>query len=86
MSIKLPPPDSPLREFFDTAHLAEICHPNKRDQLPTVRQAIASARDFLIQEPAAKSVQTICLKSDRTIELVQITMASHKTLHVFGRL
>lgn len=69
MSLKLPPANSPVRELFEMAHLAEVGNPAIRNKLPTLQTAKAQARGVLAKG-AARSVTYFVLRADGNLHLV----------------
>ena len=70
--LALPSSSSPLRGLFDVAHLAEIASPANRAKLPTFRDAVASARQHMANDRAAKAINVICICADDTLQLVRV--------------
>lgn len=83
--LRLPPRDSAIRECFDTAHLAELCAPENRLKLPTFREAKVNAREFFLKNKGVKQVNTITLRADGELWLIQIgPRGGWKVLWNFG--
>jgi len=71
MSLHLPPANHPARERFDRQHLVEVAHPSNRQKLPTVRQAVNSARQML-KDGSAVAVFTFCLNAEGDLKLIRV--------------
>lgn len=71
MSLKLPAKNSPVRELFDVAHLAEVAAPAVRHKLPTLGEARRQSRGiFANPKLAPKSVTYIVLRANGDLHLV----------------
>ena len=68
MSLLLPPQSSELRNMFSVYDLL----PDAIMKLPRFDQAISSARRFLSTEKLARSVQSLCIRANGHIVLVQV--------------
>jgi hypothetical protein len=66
MSLKLPASNSPIRELFDIADLADW------HKLPTFGQAWRGAKAFLQAEPAARAVHSIVIRATGEIWLIRV--------------
>ena len=85
MSFQLPTSDSPLRELFSVAHLVEVASPENRYRLPTLRDAINSARKVV--DAGAHSANCICVTADGNLRLVRIgSKGGIKRLWNFGKI
>ena len=66
MSLSLPTTNSELRSMFSINDLIDM------NNMPTFRQALNSAADFMAAEPAAKSVNSLCMRANGHIWLITI--------------
>ena len=70
MSLLLPSSESPVRSLFDVAHIAQVCAPSVRHQLPTLREARSSAAAIL-SGGGVKAVTSVVLRANGDIHLMQ---------------
>ena len=85
--LALPSSSSSLRGLFDVSHLVEMAAPQNRAKLPTFRQAVTAARQYMAAEAHAKSVNVICFCADGTLQLVGVgPKGGIKRLWNFGTL
>ena len=66
MSLSLPVSNSPLRQMFEVNDLVHW------HNLPTFREALFAARNFLAVDSAARSVNSLAVMADGTIRLLQV--------------
>ena len=66
MSLHLPLTSSPLRETFDVASLVEW------RSLPNFRDALAGCRNYIASEASARSVNSLTIRADGEIWLIQV--------------
>jgi hypothetical protein len=85
MSLKLPPIDSPVRQLFDVAFIADACSPANRSKLPTFREALRNGREFLARAPSAKAVNMLALRADGAVWLVKVTPRAWSRAWSFGQ-
>lgn len=84
MSIALPATDSPIRDLFDMQYLASVLAPRNRPFLPTLREALAQARQLDWTGIAARHY--VCTRADGSIILERVgPKGGHKTIWTFYR-
>jgi hypothetical protein len=86
MSLLLPASDSPLRELFDVRDLANLDNAEGRASIATFRQALDGGREFLAGYMGAKSVNSICLRADGELWLIEVTRKTWRRKWNFGKL
>lgn len=71
MSLKLPAKNSPVRELFEVAHLAEIAAPAVRHKLPTLGEARRQSYGiFEKSKYSPKTITYIVLRANGDVQLV----------------
>lgn len=85
MSLRLPLASSSLRELVDLDLLASLGDLANVRKLPTYREAITSAHEFLAASPTAKSVNSLVLRADGQLWLLRISRSNAKRLWNFGK-
>lgn len=84
MSYRLPSSDSPIRAMFDMATLVQIG--TRETSAPEFRSAKRAAVEFLQSEPRARTVQSICLRANGDLVLIQVgRRGGHRQLWNFTR-
>ena len=85
MGLRLPRSDSALRTQIDIHQLAELGASRSWDQLPTFAQARRQAVIAMHNDPAIRSINSLTLRADDTLELIQVgPKGGVKTLWRFG--
>lgn len=76
--LRLPPPDSAVRELFVPEDLVDY------KKLPSFRQALTNARNTLARDQAVRTVQTLTKRANGEIWLLQVGAWGWKCLWNFG--
>lgn len=72
ITFHLPPVGHKVRENLDCAYVADCLSPDKRNDVPALRNAVALAERYMRSETACRSVETLCRTMDGHWDLIRV--------------